>query len=113
ADRAGALQTLVERSGATVLLKGAGTLLGAPGQAPWTNPTGNPGMATAGSGDVLTGVVAGLLARGLSAWDAARLGAWLHGRAGDLAAAQLGEESLMASDLLEFLPAAMQACRRA
>jgi NAD(P)H-hydrate epimerase len=72
------------------------------------NATGNPGMATGGTGDVLTGVLAGLLAQGLSAFDAARLAAYVHGLAGDLAAAELGETSLIASDLLNWLPAAFR-----
>lgn len=113
ADRRGALETLVGTSGAVVLLKGADTLVGAPDGAVWTNATGNPGMAKAGSGDVLTGLVAALLARGLSPWDAARLGAHLHGRAGDLAAAALGEESLLATDLIGFLPEALREHPRA
>ncbi len=108
ADRPAAHAALVARFGCVVLLKGAGTLVGGPGDAPWTNPSGNPGMATAGAGDVLTGLIAALLARGLPSLDAARLGAWLHGRAGDLAAAALGEESLVATDLLRFLPDAIR-----
>ena len=72
------------------------------------NETGNPGMATGGSGDVLTGLTAALLAQGLSAFDAAALAAHLHGRAGDLAARQLSQPSVMASDLLNYLPLAMR-----
>jgi NAD(P)H-hydrate epimerase len=72
------------------------------------NQTGNPGMATGGSGDVLTGVIVGLLCQGLAPFDAARLGVHLHGLAGDLAAEQLGQVSMMASDLLDYLPAAFQ-----
>ncbi|RMH02707.1 MAG: NAD(P)H-hydrate dehydratase [Planctomycetota bacterium] len=107
-DRPAALAALIERYGCVVLLKGAGTLVGAPGHPPWTNLTGNPGMATAGSGDVLTGLIAALVARGLAPREAARLGAFLHGRAGDLAAAELGQESLVATDLLTFLPEALR-----
>ena len=72
------------------------------------NATGNPGMATAGSGDVLTGVIAALISQGLSAWDAAQLGVHVHGRAGDLAARQLGQISLIASDLLDYLAPALR-----
>jgi NAD(P)H-hydrate epimerase len=70
------------------------------------NQTGNPGMATGGTGDVLTGVLTGLLCQGLPAFDAARLGVHVHGRAGDLAAEELGEISMIGSDLLEYLPRA-------
>ena len=72
------------------------------------NRTGNPGMATGGTGDCLTGIVAGLLGQGLSPWAAARLATHVHGLAGDLAVEQLGETSLIASDLLTYLPAAFR-----
>ncbi len=68
------------------------------------NTTGNPGMATGGSGDVLTGVIAGLLAQNFSAWEAASIGVWAHGCAGDLAANEIGEMGLIASDLIPQLP---------
>jgi hydroxyethylthiazole kinase-like uncharacterized protein yjeF len=103
-------QRLVETTGSCVLLKGAGTLIGDSHtlheREPYRNPTGNPGMATAGTGDVLTGILVGLLARGMNCVDAARLGAWLHGRAGDLAAEAGSPESLLAGDLIDFLPLA-------
>ena len=79
----------------------------ASGTAVFVNPTGNPGMATGGTGDVLTGLIAGLLAQGLDALDAAVLGVYLHGLAGDLAASRLGEMALAANDLIEILPAAL------
>jgi NAD(P)H-hydrate epimerase len=70
------------------------------------NPAGNAGMATAGSGDVLTGILTGLLARGYTPQEATVLGVYLHGLAGDLAAKDLGEESLIASDIIQYLPKA-------
>ncbi|MFM7135908.1 MAG: NAD(P)H-hydrate dehydratase [Planctomycetota bacterium] len=85
-----------------VVLKGAGTLVVGAGREA-VNETGNPGMATAGTGDVLTGVVAALLAQGMEPFAAARLAAWVHGAAGDSAAADLGQISMTARDLLERL----------
>ena len=72
------------------------------------NPTGNPGMATAGAGDVLTGILTGLLAQGYLPAEAVQLGVYLHGLAGDLAAADLGEDSLIASDIINYLPQAFK-----
>lgn len=71
------------------------------------NSTGNPGMATAGSGDVLAGIITGLLAQGLTPQNAAKLGVYIHGKSGDLVAKKIGQASLMASDLLKFLPKAL------
>ncbi|MCC6125551.1 MAG: NAD(P)H-hydrate dehydratase [Pirellulales bacterium] len=96
---------LAAKSGAVVLLKGHRTLI-TDGWRRVLNSTGNPGMATGGSGDVLTGLIAALLCQRLSPFDAARLAAHLHGLAGDLAAKELGEVSLIARDLIEFLPKA-------
>ena len=72
------------------------------------NPTGNAGMATAGSGDVLTGIITALLARGYQRKEACMVGVYLHGLAGDLAANDLGEESLLASDIIRYLPQAFK-----
>jgi NAD(P)H-hydrate epimerase len=94
----------------TIVLKGAGTVIAQTGQVA-TNRTGNPGMATGGSGDVLTGVITGLLCQAITPWEAARLGTHVHGLAGDLGANQLGQISLLASDLVEFLPVAFQSCQ--
>ena len=91
-----------------VLLKGHETVIG-DGQRFAVNRTGNPGMATGGAGDCLTGIAAALLAQGLSAWDAARFAAHVHGLAGDLAAEQLGQVSLIATDLIDYLPASFSA----
>lgn len=83
-----------------VVLKGAYTRICTPGGWQWINPTGNPGMATAGSGDVLTGIIAGLLAQGATPVDAAVAGVYLHGLAGDLAVSVSGsEETLIAGDI--------------
>ncbi|MDN5200666.1 NAD(P)H-hydrate dehydratase [Fulvivirgaceae bacterium BMA10] len=87
-----------------IVLKGAHTSVSTPEGRVYFNSTGNPGMATAGSGDVLTGILTGLLSRGYSARKAAILGVYMHGLAGDLAAEKLGEESLIASDIIDYLP---------
>jgi NAD(P)H-hydrate epimerase len=89
------------------VLKGAGTVV-SDGRRVYVNETGNPGMATGGTGDVLTGLTAALIGQGLKPFEAACLAVRCHGRAGDLAAEQLGQVSLIASDLLDFLPAAMK-----
>lgn len=91
---------------AVVLLKGAATVVAGPDGRMAVNTTGNDGMATGGSGDVLTGMIAGLIAQGAEIFEAAVMGAWLHGRAGDLAAAELGPRSVTAADLLRCLPGA-------
>lgn len=100
-DRLGAAREMTKRYKSTVVLKGAHTLVCDPCGRTTFNVTGNSGMATAGSGDVLTGLLAALLAQGLSAGDAARLGVYLHGLAGDLAARLSGETSLVAGDLID------------
>jgi ADP-dependent NAD(P)H-hydrate dehydratase len=90
-----------------ILLKGHRTFI-TDGAREAVNTTGNPGMATGGTGDVLTGIISALICQGLSAFDAAVLGAHVHGLAGDLAAKELGQVSLIARDLVGFLPAAFQ-----
>ncbi len=90
----------------TVVLKGAPTVIAPPKGPLWINPTGNAGMATAGSGDVLTGILAGLLAQGLKTAEASRLGVYIHGLAGDLAAGERTQYSMLAGDILESLPRA-------
>jgi hydroxyethylthiazole kinase-like uncharacterized protein yjeF len=86
-----------------IVLKGAHTCIATPGGVCYFNGTGNPGMGTAGSGDVLTGIITGLLAQGYSAADAAVLGVYLHGLAGDIAAKELQHESLIARDITHYL----------
>ena len=99
-DRVGAARRLAERSGAVVLLKGSRTVVAEPGGQAAINTTGGPWLATAGTGDVLSGIVGALAARGLPAFPAAAAGAWIHGRAADLA----GHEGLVAGDLIDALP---------
>lgn len=105
ADRRNVALEFARRHRAVLVLKGAGTLV-TDGRRLYTNTTGNPGMATGGSGDVLAGLLGALLAQGVEAFDAAVLGVYLHGRAGDLARDEVGETSLIATDLLDHLPAA-------
>ncbi len=96
ADRLGVAQQLAEKSGATVVLKGDRTIIAFPDGETWVNPTGSPAMATGGTGDILTGMIAGLLAQhapseGSEDWKRAVIAAvWLHGRCGELAGARLG-----------------------
>jgi ADP-dependent NAD(P)H-hydrate dehydratase len=99
------------RCGVVLVLKGHRTLI-TDGRREAINPTGNPGMATGGTGDVLTGLITALACQHLSPFDAARLGVYLHGLAGDLAAEELGQESLIAADLIRYLPVAFKAYRR-
>jgi NAD(P)H-hydrate epimerase len=93
-----------------VVLKGAGTIV-TDGRQTFVNDTGNPGMATGGTGDVLTGVVVALLCQGLAPFDAARVAVHVHGRAGDLAAGSVGQVSLIAGDLVAHLPQALLSYR--
>ena len=96
---------LAARCGIVVVLKGHRTLV-TDGRRRTINTTGNPGMATGGMGDVLTGLITALACQGLDSFDAARLGVHLHGLAGDLAAEELGQVSLAASDMIQYLPEA-------
>ena len=104
-DRQEQAGQLAHRTKTVVALKGAGTVV-ADGQKVYINKTGNPGMATAGSGDVLTGVITALIGQGLNNFDAAVLGVYIHGLAGDIAAKKIGQVSLMATDIIESLPTA-------
>jgi NAD(P)H-hydrate epimerase len=108
--QAGRLERAAEfaaKQGGVVVLKGAGTVV-TDGARAYVNTTGNPGMATGGSGDVLAGLLGALLAQKMPAFEAAVLGAWLHGLAGDLARDRVGEVSLIATDLLDLLPEAFR-----
>jgi len=94
-----------------IVLKGRFTQIACPDGSLWINPSGNPGMATAGAGDVLTGILVSLLAQGYPSWQAAVLGVYLHGLAGDLACIEQSEESLIASDIIRFLGPAFRKMR--
>ena len=98
---------LAAKANVVVVLKGKGTLV-TDGKRTFRNDTGNPGMATAGSGDVLTGVITSLVGQGLPAFDACCVGVNVHGVAGDFAAESVGETSLIATDIVEFLPNAFK-----
>ena len=99
---------LARHIGAYIILKGHYSALCQPDGTVYFNPTGNPGMATAGSGDVLTGIITGLCARGYKHNEACKLGMYLHGLAGDLAARDLGQECMVASDIINYLPKAFK-----
>lgn len=121
-ERLAMANALMELTGTTVVLKGMGSLVATGGEATYINTTGNPGMATGGSGDVLTGIIAGLWGqkqpedgsdcsgrfRKLTAHEAAACGVYLHGLAGDLAAEELGEYGITAGDIAEKTPLAVK-----
>jgi hydroxyethylthiazole kinase-like uncharacterized protein yjeF len=107
ADRDAVARDVARRARAVVVLKGAASVIADPEGQLYVNPTGNNGMASGGTGDVLTGVVAALLARGMAPLQAATLGAYVHGMAGDLAAESLGEMGMVAGDVLDHLPHAL------
>jgi hydroxyethylthiazole kinase-like uncharacterized protein yjeF len=106
-DRMEIVRAFCMRHHVALALKGAGTVIGGPDGRVFINPTGNPGMASGGSGDVLTGMVGAFLARGFDPLTALQAGCFLHGLAGDLACAERGEDSLIAGDVLEAIPRAM------
>ena len=108
ADRIGTARRFARERGVFVVLKGARTVIARPDGLVAICPTGNPGMATAGTGDVLTGMIVGLLAQGVPAWDAACAATYFHGSAGDLASQHLGQPGMLASDLIAQIPYALQ-----
>ena len=107
ANRVALLKEWAPKLKCTLLLKGAPTLIADPSGTVYFNPTGNAGMATAGSGDVLTGLIAGFLAQGLTGTQAAIVGAFVHGMAGDLARQKLGQRGMIAGDILDHVPDAL------
>lgn len=104
-DRQSLAVEFAKRTNTILVLKGAGTVV-TDGEQVYVNTTGNPGMASAGAGDVLTGIIVALLGQGMSNFDAAVYGVYVHGLAGDIAADELGQVSLMATDIIDALPAA-------
>ena len=112
ANRLEVARTFARVHDVIVVLKGHRTLIAAPSGDVWVNPTGNPGMATGGTGDILTGIIAGLIAQHpRRALEATALAVYLHGLAGDFACESIGENSLVATDLLRFLPHAFAQTR--
>lgn len=112
-DRVACARRVATAYGVYVALKGAGTVVASPDGIATVNPTGNPGMASGGTGDVLTGIVGALLARALAPAAALRAAVYLHGLAGDVAAERVGEESLVAGDVIDALPEAFRRLRDA
>ncbi len=110
-EREAAVISLIEKYRCTVLLKGHDTLIGN-GSELFVNTTGGPGMATGGSGDVLTGIIAALCAQGHDTLHAALIGAYIHGLAGDMAAGELGEIGMISSDIIRYLPQAFKNCAK-
>ena len=103
-DRIGIAERFAKENKVIVVLKGAGTVIAEPSGKIFINSTGNPGMATAGTGDVLSGMIGGFIAQGYSPIDAARIGVYLHGLAGDESAKKKGQIGMMATDILDILP---------
>jgi NAD(P)H-hydrate epimerase len=112
ADRLGVAQCFAAEHNCTIVLKGDRTVIAFPDGETWVNPTGSPALATGGTGDILTGMISGLVAQHAEDWRSAVVAAvWLHGRSGQLAGKRWGEESTLATDLLDYLPEAMDEVR--
>ena len=109
-ERVGIAQRFAETHNITLVLKGAPTVIARGNGEVWINSTGNAGMATGGMGDILTGLIAGLIAQKVSPFDAAVLGVYLHGLAGDIVAESIGMHGLMAGDVLNSVPKAIKLC---
>lgn len=112
ADRLNIVRRFAAEWGVTVVLKGARTVIAAPDGQTYINPTGNPGMATAGMGDLLAGIITGFIAQGLPVMEAGVIGVYVHGLAGDLAAKKSGFAGIIAGDLLQEIPVAMDLLRK-
>jgi hydroxyethylthiazole kinase-like uncharacterized protein yjeF len=108
-DRIGAARSFAEKTGIYLVLKGVPTVIAGPEGGIFLNTSGNPGMATAGAGDVLTGVIAAFLGQGLNPLDASLLGVYIHGLSGDIGTAEKGMHSLIAADIIDHLPDAFLA----
>ncbi|MFC1820852.1 NAD(P)H-hydrate dehydratase [Thermodesulfobacteriota bacterium] len=111
-DRLGVATRFVEDYGCYLVLKGARTLISEPGGGTYLNPTGNPALSSGGSGDVLTGIISGFLARGWPLGKAAIAGVYIHGMAADLLAEDMGEAGVLAGELLDVIPGLMDSLSR-
>ena len=109
-DRLAAARSFAQEHGCCLVLKGHRTITAFPDGTAYVNTTGNPGMATGGSGDVLGGVILALMGQGMSCREAVPMAVWLHGRAGDLCAEEIGEYGMTPSDLIERLPRVLREC---
>ena len=112
-NRKDVARAFAKKYNVTLVLKGHRTVVAHPGGKVFVNTTGNPGMASGGVGDVLTGIIASFAGQGLSAFDAAKLGVYVHGLSGDIAAKETGQLSLTATALLQALPQALRRCSSA